>query len=380
MKRKARLARLLVHYRRMTRPRVAIAHDYLTQRGGAERVVLTMAAAFPDAPIYTTLYEPSSTFGEFADHDIRVGGLNRVGPLRRSHRYALPLLPFVINRMTIDADLVLASSSGWAHGVNATGKKLVYCYSPARWLYQADVYLGDHSGLKARLAAGVLSRTLRKWDARAAATADKYLAISTVVKDRIRAAYGFEAEVVPAPYSIDTSAPTEPVPRLEAGGYYLCVARLLPYKNVDKVIAAFANTDRRLVVVGRGPEEQRLTALATPNVTLLRDLSDAQLRYVYANCDGVIAASYEDFGLTPLEGGAYGKPSVVLRWGGFLDTMTEGVTCVYFDEPEPSKIAAAVTECDKIDWQPTAIRQHIEQFSTERFVQRLRDAVAELSG
>jgi glycosyltransferase involved in cell wall biosynthesis len=234
-------------------------------------------------------------------------------------------------------------------------------------------------GSKARLAAGALGRPLRAWDARAAATADKYLAISTVVKDRIRAAYGRDAEVVPAPYSIDTGADTEAIPHL-SGGYYLCLARLLPYKNVDKVIAAFASTDRRLVVVGRGPEERRLRSLATPNVTLLKDLSEAQLRYVYAHCDGVIAASYEDFGLTPVEGGAYGKPSVVLRWGGFLDTMAEGVTCVYFDDPEPSKIAAAVAECDTIDWRPAAIQQHVEQFSTQRFVQHLRDAVAELSG
>lgn len=131
----------------MTRPRIAIAHDYLTQRGGAERVVLSMAKAFPDAAIYTTLYDPEGTYPEFADLNIITSGLNRVPLLRRKHRLALPFLASASNHMFVDADLIIASSSGWAHGFAGTGKRLVYCYSPARWLYLTTSYLGDKGHL-----------------------------------------------------------------------------------------------------------------------------------------------------------------------------------------------------------------------------------------
>lgn len=128
------------------RPRVAIAHDYLTQRGGAERVVLSMLEASPDATVHTTLYDPEGTFPEFRDVDIRVSPLNRVGPLRRHHRAALPFLPFASSALRIDADLVIASSSGWAHEFPTTGHTLVYCHAPARWLYQSERYLGGDPG------------------------------------------------------------------------------------------------------------------------------------------------------------------------------------------------------------------------------------------
>ena len=128
------------------RPTVAIAHDYLTQRGGAERVVLALHRAFPDATIHTTLYDPDGTYPEFRDARIVTSPINRIGPLRREHRAALPLLPYAVSRLRIDADVVVASSSGWAHGVPTTGRKIVYCHAPARWLYQADAYLGDEAG------------------------------------------------------------------------------------------------------------------------------------------------------------------------------------------------------------------------------------------
>lgn len=363
------------------RPRVAIAHDYLTQQGGAERVVLAMAKAFPDAPIYTTLYEPESTFPEFRSLDVRTSPLNRMGPVRRNHRLGLPLLPFASSIVNIDADLVIASSSGWSHGFRTTGKKLVYCYSPARWLYQSDVYLGDHATLSARIATWTLNRPLRSWDARAARSADEYLAISSAVRDRIHDAYGLESTVLPAPHTAGTSMAVEPLADFDAWqgnrDYYLCIARLLPYKNVDKVVSAFAGTSRNLVVVGTGPDEYRLRALASDNILMVKNLTDAQVRGLYRGCEANISASYEDYGLTPLEAALYGKPSVVLRWGGFLDTMIEGVTCEYFDEPVPSQIAAAVARCEAKRWNPETIMQHARQFDESHFATKLRSLVDE---
>ncbi|MDJ0395620.1 glycosyltransferase [Rhodococcus sp. G-MC3] len=361
--------------------RVAIAHDYLTQRGGAEKVVLAMARAFPGSPIHTTLFEPSTTFPEFAELDIRPSRLNRIGFLRKNHRAALPLLPFASRSITIDADVVLTSSSGWAHGFRTSGSKLVYCYSPARWLYEAEMYLGESSSAAKRIMLRVLTTPLRRWDRDAAASADRYLAISTVVQKRITAAYGFSSTVLPAPFTVD-AAEEETIPEAEAwlgeDSFYLCISRLLPYKNVDKVMAAFADTDRKLVVVGRGPEADRLRKLKSDNVTMLSDLSAGQMTWLYTRCNAVVAASYEDYGLTPIEAGYHGKPSAVLRWGGFLDTVEEGVSGVYFDEPVPEAIREAVDVLEQTIWEPLKIAAHVEQFSEERFAAELVAAVTEI--
>jgi glycosyltransferase involved in cell wall biosynthesis len=361
--------------------RVAIAHDYLTQRGGAEKVVLAMARAFPDSPIYTTLFEPSTTFPEFADLDVRPSRLNNIGFLRKNHRAALPLLPFASESITIDADVVLTSTSGWAHGFRTPGRKLVYCYSPARWLYEAEMYLGESSSLAKRIMLKVLTSPLRRWDRRAAKSADRYLAISTVVQKRITDAYGFSSTVLPAPFTVD-SAPEEPIADAQAwlgeDSFYLCISRLLPYKNVDKVIGAFADGSRKLVVVGRGPEADRLRKIKSDNVLMLSDLSAGQMTWLYRRCNAVVAASYEDYGLTPIEAGYHGKPSVVLRWGGFLDTVEEGVTGVYFDQPDPESIRAAVDALEASTWVPPKIQAHVEQFSEERFAAELISAVTDI--
>ena len=225
----------------MTRPRVAIAHDYLTQRGGAERVVLALHRAFPDATIHTTLYDPDATYPEFRDARIETSPLNKVGRLRRSHRAALPFLAPASSRLRIDADVVVASSSGWAHGFAMTGRRLVYCHAPARWLYQPVEYLGGPPYTSSKgLALTAMRPFLLRWDRRAAARADRYLCNSRVVRERIAEAYGITAEVVPAPVGIDTSGDTDPVPALAdwAAGSLLVVSRLLPYKNVDRVVEA----------------------------------------------------------------------------------------------------------------------------------------------
>lgn len=334
------------------RPRVAIAHDYLTQRGGAERVVLALAKGFPEAPIYTTLYDPETTFPEFKGLDIRVSPLNHVGLVRKDHRRGLPLLPWAAGRLNVDADVVIASSSGWAHGFAGNHMTLVYCYSPARWLYQPETYLGD-SGRVTRVALKLLAPSLRRWDRKRALRADRYLAISTIVQERIRQTYGLESTIVPAPLSDRLrQVEAEPVdhPFVQDGGYVLCVSRLLPYKNVDKVVDAFRlRTEHRLMVVGRGPEWANLTRDLPDNVTFLTDLTDGQMRTVYERAAGLVAASYEDYGLTPLEAALFGRPSAVLAAGGFLDTMDDS-TSVFFETPTPSAIAHAVDMLLKASW------------------------------
>lgn len=370
---------------------VALAHDYATQRGGAERVALVMADAFPGAPLYTTLYDPAATFPEFAPLDVRTSPLDRFGVLRRHHRLALPLLAPAVGATPIEADVLLASSTGWAHGFPTTGRKVVYCHAPARWLYQSDRYLGPSrqggsghapGGTQRRLAAaalGLLAPALRSWDRRAAATADRYLANSTVTARAIREVYGIEAEIVPPPPAMLPGGAETPVEGVEPG-FLLCVARLLPYKNVDVVVEAVRRTPgARLVVVGDGPEraalEHRVRDL--PRVVLAGRVDDARLRWLYRNSAALVAASYEDYGLSPLEAAAFGRPSVVLRDGGYLDTVRDGVTGEFFDAPDPDLVAEAAGRALARTWDPSVLTAHADDFAAERFVERLHRVVRE---
>jgi glycosyltransferase involved in cell wall biosynthesis len=366
---------------------VALAHDYATQRGGAERVALVMADAFPGAPLYTTLYHPAGTFPEFEPLDVRTSPLDRVGVLRRHHRLALPLLAPAVRATPIEADVLLASSTGWAHGFPTTGRKVVYCHAPARWLYQSDRYLGpardSGSGSApggatrwiAAQALGMLAPGLRRWDRRAAATADRYLANSTVTARAIREVYGIEAEILPPPPAMLPGGAETAVEGVEPG-FLLCVARLLPYKNVDVVIEAVRRTPgARLVVVGDGPEraalEHRVRDL--PRVHLAGRVDDARLRWLYRNSAALVAASYEDYGLSPLEAAAFGRPSVVLRDGGYLDTVRDGVTGEFFDAPDPDLVAEAAGRALARTWDPTVLTAHADDFAAGRFVDRLQE-------
>ncbi|WP_229660858.1 glycosyltransferase [Marmoricola endophyticus] len=363
---------------------MAIAHDYLTQRGGAERVVLAMARAFPGARIHTTFYDPEGTYPEFADLDVVASPLNRVRPLRRDPRRALPVLAPVASRTRVEADVVLSSSSGWAHGFDVRGRRLVYCHAPARWLYQPEAYVGGPLTRSPKgLALLALRRPLRRWDRRAAARADAYLCNSRVVRERIARAYGIDATLAPAPHSFDPTAPQEPVPAIAAWaeeGYDLVVSRLLPYKNVDVAVEAARRTGRRLVVVGDGPERERLLRDLPGHVALLHGLDDAQLRWTYAHARLLVAAGLEDYGLTPLEAAAFGVPTVALGAGGYLDTVVPGVTGVHFDRPEAGPLAAALAEATATRWDHDAVRRHADDFSEAAFARRLHDEVDRVLG
>lgn len=356
------------------RPRVAIVHDYLTQRGGAERVALCLVEAFPDAPLHTSVFEADRTFPELASVDVRAGWLNRVGLVRRHHRAALPLYPLVFSRLRTDADVVICSSSGFAHGARTDGRKLVYCHNPARWLYQTEQYTRSRAMRAALVPAKPL---LRRWDRRAAASADRYVVNSSVVRDRVRAAYGIDATVLPPPPAIGPLGPIQAVEGIDPG-YLLCVSRLQPYKHVDAVVEAANLLGQRVVVVGGGPAAPAVRARLHAGSHLLSDVADANLRWLYANAAGLVSASFEDFGLTPLEAASFGVPSAVLRAGGFLDTVVEDVTGTFFDHPEPALIADGITRLLTTEWSTPGLLDQAERFSRERFVTGMRALVDDL--
>jgi len=374
---------------------VAIVHDYLTQKGGAERVVLAMHRAFPAAPIYTSLYEPDLTFPEFRDIDVRPSHLNRSQFLRRHHRVALPLLANAFSKIEVDEKIVLCSSSGWAHGVHTSGTKLVYCYCPARWLYKRAEYFrksqdaqteGGHlsssldrirTSFVLRNSLRAVTPILRRWDCRAAASASAYYTTSSAVSDEISSLYGIRALVIPPPPLCEGDGPWEKPHTLAKDGFFLAVSRLLPYKNLDRIFAVFAERpDLELVVVGSGPLRKTLQHTATPNIELLGDVTDRELRWLYGHSGALIAPAFEDYGLTPLEAATFGKPTIALKKGGYLETVSEGTSGYFFEDLHGSSISGAIDKLHENPLDSDEIQGHASRFSEERFASTLRQQVS----
>jgi glycosyltransferase involved in cell wall biosynthesis len=364
---------------------LAIVHDYLTQRGGAERVVELFCELFPGAPVRTSLYDPDATFPSFRGVDVHTGALDRIGVLRHHHRLALPLLAPWFASQRVDADVVLASSSGWAHEVRTTGRLVVYCHAPARWLYQPDRYLRTTGGSAAAkrvagAALSVLGPPLRRVDRVAARRASTYLANSTATAALVRELYGRDAEVLCPPPALDPDGEQRPVDGVEPG-FVLCVARLLAYKHVDVVVRAAARLDRPLVVVGDGPERRALEAEATAGTRFLGVVDDATLRWCYARAAVLVSVGYEDFGLTPLEAAAFGTPTVARRFGGALDTVIDGGTgrLLADEDVDPARLREAIRTLVDAPPPRAAVVAHAQRFGRERFAERLRAVVSATS-
>ena len=340
--------------------------------------MVALLRAFPDAEVHTLLYDADATFPEFRDARVVTSPLNRLSLFRRHHRAALPLLAPAASRMTVDADVTVVSTSGWAHGFDIRGRSIVYCHNPARWLYQGADYLGARPHPAVALALRALAPPLRRWDRRAMARHDTYLVNSTVVRERVRSTYGIDAAVVFPPSVIRVDGAQEPVGPFDPG-FHLVVSRLLPYKFVDRAVEAFAALPQeRLLVIGHGPEEERLRGLLPSNVAIASHVSDSQLRWAYQHCVALLAPALEDFGLTPLEVGAFGKPTLALRGGGYLDSVDDGVSGLFFDRPDAADIIDAVRRGHTTDWDATAIVRHGERFGEQRFRSVLRTAVDRL--
>jgi glycosyltransferase involved in cell wall biosynthesis len=370
-----RLARQFTRRRSEPQPRVAVVHDYLSQRGGAERVTLSLMKAFPNARLITSVYEPDLTFPEFGQYDIETTWLNKVPAFRRDPRRALPLLASAFSRYEVEGvDIVVCSSSGWAHGIKAPGiPKLVYCHSPARWLYEsADYFAGKPSYVIKAARPGLAP--LRRWDRRAARSVDHYLVTSSTVQTRLMRAYGRSAPIVHPPTNLG-GGDGEPVPGIEPG-FLLVVSRRRGYKHVSIVCEAVEKMPgERLVVVGGLPDRDDPWC---DRAIGLMDLTDEQLRWMYANCKALVATSYEDFGLTPIEAYSSGRPAIVLRRGGYLDSTIEGVTGIFVEEPTCAAVMGAVRQLGETAFDSEAIMRHSVQFSESAFITRMREEAQQL--
>jgi glycosyltransferase involved in cell wall biosynthesis len=326
--------------------------------------------------VFTALYDPDRTGDLVEAARVRVSGLQRLPFVDRYFRYLAPLYPRVFEGFDLRGyDTIVSSTTSWAKGVIVPHGAVHVCYinTVSRFAFAYDSYVGGFGG-----AVGVLAkpfvRRLVEWDKRAAHRPTAFIANSRNVARRVERYYGRNSYVLPCPVDVDrfTVGPG-------GGDYFVVVARLLPYKRVDLAIAACAAAGVPLRVVGSGPSEPALRAAARGTATeFCGALSDAALNELIGRARAVIVPGEEDFGLMPIEAAAAGRPAIAYARGGALETILAGVTGEYFDDPDPSSLAAAIARFDETRYDDAALRAHAETFAPPRFVARLREIVDEV--
>ena len=355
-------------------PRLAVVHDYFTQIGGAERVVAHWVRDLEPVSVGAIAAAPDKELLELDYSSVRTTALNRLPLARRSPEYLLPVLPAMARRIPVDADAeaVLVSTSGFAHLVRTRKPKIVYWHTPARWLYEeADYRLG--LGRVGRAALTVLRPQLLSADRRSISPSDRHLCNSAVTQKRLARAYGLEAHIVHPPVGLTSSPPVPPAADIPPG-FFLSVGRPRGYKGADFVARAAREAGVPLVQVGGQTAGSPL-----PGATVLENLTDGELAWLYREALAVVSASREDFGLTTVEGYQAGTPSVTVRSGGFLETCIEGVTGEFFAPGDVQELTGLLRRFDPARYPADAVRAHGALFRPERHltqvVQHVEDHV-----
>lgn len=361
--------------------KIALVHDWLNQYGGAERVLEHLQALFPQAPIYTSMYWREGMPAAYRAWDVRTTWMDRLPGIYRHHQRYFPFYALAFGRLDLrdrGYELVLTNKSGFCHGVR-TGEtpQLCYCLAPTRYVWEYESYAARealHPALRAALVP--LVALLRRWDyAVAQRETTHFVAISREIRARIRRYYGRTSEVIYPPVDVARFRPAS-----NHDDYYLIVSRLIPYKRIDVAVRAFNRLGWPLRIVGRGRDRAALEALAAPNVQFLGYVPDEEIVSLYARCRALVFPGREDFGITPVEAQAAGRPVIAYGEGGALDTVIPGETGVFFYEPTPEALAEAVLAFDTEAVDPLACRANAERFSVVRFRREIRAAVARLSG
>ncbi len=361
--------------------RVAVIHDWLVTDAGAERVLTRMLHLFPQADIYSTVNFLSEKHRYLtAGHKVFTSFIQKLPAAHKHYRQYLPLMPLAVEQFDLSGyDVVISSSHAVAKGV-ITGPDQLHvcmCYSPIRYAWDLQHQYLRESGLEhgpRGAAARALLHYLRLWDVRTAAGVDLFISISDFIARRVQKTYRRPSLVLYPP--VDTDAFT---PGQERGDYYLTASRMVPYKRIDLIVEAFARMpDRRLVVIGDGPEMDKIRALATPNVSLLGYQTFEVMRDHMRRARAFVFAAEEDFGIAPIEAQACGTPVIAFGRGGALETIQDGVSGLFFDEQTPRSVMDAVFRFeDAGELSPAACRQNAMRFSTERFDGEFAQAMQE---
>lgn len=367
--------------------RVAVVHDFLYVYAGAEKVLEQIIGTFPDADLFALFdFLPEDQRGFLRGKPVKTSFLQKMPLAQKKHRAYLPLMPLAVEQLDLSGyDVVISSSYIAAKGV-ITGPDQIhvcYCHSPARYAWDLQHQYLDQQriGFSPK---GILARTIlhyiRSWDARSSLGVDKFIANSSFVAQRIQKVYRRDAAIIHPPVDTDFYCPGDPTDTdhdAKNSPFYLAASRLVPYKRIDLIVEAFNRMpDKRLVVVGSGPEYDRIVAAAGPNVQMLGYQSDEELRHYMRLAKAFVFAAEEDFGIMPVEAMACGTPVIAYGHGGARDSVTPGQTGIFFDRQNPDSIIQAVTEFEElssIDVGNTATAR----FSQKRFRDEVEASVLE---
>jgi len=370
--------------------KVALVHDFLNQYGGAERVLKALHEIFPEAPIYTLLYDPEKMRGEFEKADIRTSFLQKFPKfLRKRHKYLLPFMPTAPETFNLrDFDLVISSSSAFAKGIVVKPKTIhiCYCHSPMRYSWDwNEKYLTEQGlGDKRKLLARMLLNYIRVWDRVAADRVDYFIANSKTTQVRIKKYYGRESAVIYPPVEIPKVELWEDSKSSTLGNrdFFLIVSRLTPYKKIEIAVEAFNKLNLPLIVIGEGSPKyvKFLKSIAGAKTKFLGWLPDKKIKEYYAECRAFVFPGEDDFGIAPVEAMSFGKPVIALRRGGATETVAEGVTGELFNESTIEVMADAVRRFMEKEkkYEPEKIREQAEKFSKEKFVENFKKVIREI--
>lgn len=362
--------------------KVAIVHDFLLKLGGAERVVKVLADMFPKAPIYTLLYDEKEVGEVFPADRVRVSFLDKYPEfLRKRYRYLTHKMPRAAEELDLEEfDLVISSSSAFAHGILVPlhTKHLCYCHSPMRYAWDwSSEYRKENKlkGLK-NMMSSFLLKYLRQWDRVAADRPDAYIANSANVQKRLRKYYDKESDIIHPPVNTDRFRAKE-----EHSNYFLIVSTLTPYKRIDLAVETFNKTGRRLVIIGEGPQRKYLENIAGDNIDFLGFKDDETVKEYMENCRAFIFPGEEDFGIAPVEAMACGKPVLAFAKGGLTESVISGKTGEFFFEPnvEAMEDGLARLMYNEKFYKPATIRRHALQFSQEVFEKKIHAKIRKLN-
>lgn len=368
--------------------KIALVHDYLTCFGGAEQVLKSFHRLFEEAPIYTLLYDKKKMARNFAEAEIRTSFLQKFPKVLRTHkRWLLPFLTVAPETFDLrDFDLVISSSSAFAKGIIVRPQTIhiCYCHSPTRFVWDWHQNYLKEQKIKwpLRLGTSLATNYLRVWDKAAASRLDYFIANSKTTRKKIKKYYERDSTVIYPPVDLANSkeqiANSKSDRRLAISDKpFLIVSRLSPYKNIDLAVEVFNKLELPLVVIGEGSQHRFLAKKAKKNVKLLGFQPEGVVRWYYQNCQALIFPGEDDFGITPVEAMSYGKPVLALRKGGATETVIEGVTGEFFDDPHPAVLADGVRRLRQNlkNYNPEIIRKHAQKFSRQRFEAEIKEFI-----
>lgn len=351
--------------------KLALVHDWLNQVGGAEDVLADLVALYPGAPVYTSIYAPDLMPDAYRSWDIRTLWMDRLPGIYRHHQPYLPLYPAAWSGLDLsEFDVVLSNKSGFCHGFKKGADTLhvCYCLAPTRYVWQFEHYIAREGiGRPVELALRPLIAAMRRWDYAAARRVDHFIAISSEIRERIKTYYDRDSEIIFPPVDTARFAQAAVSDPADVGDYYLIVSRLIPYKRIDLAVQAATRLGVPLKIGGRGRDLDRLKAMAGPTVEFLGYVSDDELPHLFARCKAFLFPGLEDFGITPVQAQAAGRPVIAYGGGGALDTVIPGMSGEHFDAMTVDSLTAVMAGFDASRYQPAAMQAHARRFDVSVF-------------